>query len=56
MTVYTKTIYIRSYNLGAEDTPFILTFNSEEITGIYRTVLPTVWKYVYYSSLLMYLI
>ena len=36
--------HIRCYVLGEEatDTPTVLTFNSDEIPGIYRAILPTV--------------
>jgi len=52
-TVYTRTINIRSKDLG-RDATLILTFDAEKMTGIYGDDCPSAWKYVYFACAIGY--
>jgi len=45
MAEFTRTLTFRSSELGTDAT-LVLTFNDDEIPGIYKTTFPTAFKYI----------
>ena len=50
MTEFIRKLTFQSKDLGADAT-LVLTFNDDKIPGIYNTIFPTAFKYVYFLFL-----